>query len=148
MLRVLFRLVVYGFALVGVLATVALISSMSTHSGCSRCLVARARITQLESALELYREDNGIFPTTQQGLAALVVPPSIAPAPPAYNPGGYLADSRVPVDPWGSEFYYRSPGIERPDAFDLWSLGADGALGGAGPDADVTNWQSESTRRE
>lgn len=99
----------------------------------ARVTVAETDIRAISSALELYRLDNRSYPTTAQGLAALVERPVSAPAPPNWAEGGYLTD--LPADPWGNEYIYISPG--RDGAYDLMSLGADGEPGGEGTAADI-----------
>jgi general secretion pathway protein G len=137
-----------GFTLIEIMAVVLIIGLLSTIVGAAifrqvdkaRVVAARAQLSSLEGVLELYRMDNGKFPTTEQGLIALVEVPTSEPVPRNYPPGGYLKDGRVPVDPWGEVFQYEMPGANNPHAFDLWSLGADGAPGGEGIDADIGNW--------
>lgn len=99
----------------------------------AKVTVAGGDIKGISSALEMYRLDNGTYPTTQQGLEALVAPPSTPPAPRAWNPEGYL--KALPVDPWGNPYRYLSPGAKGP--FDLYSLGSDGKPGGTGLAADI-----------
>ena len=99
----------------------------------ARATVARTDIRTIASALELYRLDNRTYPTTAQGLAALVERPISPPEPPNWVEGGYL--QQVPLDPWGNAYGYRSPGED--GAFDLLSLGADGQPGGDGSAADI-----------
>lgn len=99
----------------------------------ARVTVAQTDLRSISSALELYKLDNRTFPTTSQGLAALVDRPSSAPVPENWASGGYL-DS-LPQDPWGTEYIYRSPGQSGP--FDLVSLGADGRPGGDGVNGDI-----------
>ena len=100
--------------------------------------IARARqdIRAIESALQLYRLDNYRYPTTEQGLEALVRRPTVPPEPPNWKPGGYL--DRVPVDPWGRPYRYLHPGEH--GEFDVFTYGADGRPGGEGADADIGNW--------
>lgn len=107
----------------------------------ARVTAARADISALEQALVMYRLDNNRFPTTDQGLEALVVKPTGSPAPRNWNPEGYLKQ-RLPLDPWGNPYQYMAPGQEA-RAYDLWSLGADGQEGGEGYDADIGNWSEE-----
>lgn len=99
---------------------------------------ARADIATLESALEMYRLDLMTFPTVDQGLEALAAAPGDLTRPERYRPGGYV--KRLPTDPWGNPYQYVRPG-DRGGAFDLYSLGADGRLGGEGLDADIGNWE-------
>ncbi len=99
----------------------------------ARVTVARTDLRTIASSLEMYRLDNRTYPPTAQGLEALVTRPTTQPEPVNWASGGYLA--RVPVDPWGNPYLYRSPGEGRP--FELMSLGADGQPGGEGTDADL-----------
>ena len=105
-----------------------------------RVTATRAQIANLEGVLELYRMDNARFPTSEQGLDALVAEPNISPKPRNYPSSGYLRGGRVPLDPWGAEYLYESPGQNNDDSYDLWSYGADGSPGGEGVDADIRNW--------
>jgi general secretion pathway protein G len=102
----------------------------------ARVVAARQDIASLLQALKLYRLDNLRYPTTDQGLAALVTRPSVAPVPPNWKPGGYL--ERLPRDPWGNPYQYLSPGLR--GEVDVFSFGADGAAGGEGFDADIGSW--------
>lgn len=104
----------------------------------ARVTAARADISTLEQALEMYRLDNQTFPSTDQGLEALVTRPTGSPEARNWNPEGYLKKG-LPTDPWGNPYQYVSPGQDgRP--YDLYSLGADGREGGEGYDADIGNW--------
>jgi len=100
---------------------------------------AKIQIESLETALKLYKLDNGQYPTTEQGLQALVEAPATGPAPARWRSGGYLEKGRVPKDPWGNDFIYLSPGIH--DDFDLSSYGAEGEPGGEGKNADINSWE-------
>jgi general secretion pathway protein G len=102
---------------------------------------AQLQLQSLETALKLYRLDNGAYPTTEQGLQALGEPP--APGTPArrWRQGGYLEKGKVPKDPWDNDFVYLCPGVH--GDFDLSSLGADGEVGGEGKDKDSNNWETE-----
>jgi general secretion pathway protein G len=100
---------------------------------------ARAQIELLGVALDAYRLDNGAYPSTQQGLDALWKKPVTPPEPRNWN-GPYLK-KRVPQDPWANPYVYRSPGESNPDSYDLVSLGADGAPGGEGENADLKSWE-------
>ncbi len=97
---------------------------------------ARLQIENLESALKLYKLDNGAYPSTEQGLEALVQKPAAGLVPKNWREGGYLEKSKVPEDPWGRPYVYLSPGVKNKD-FDLKSLGADGEDGGEGESADI-----------
>lgn len=100
---------------------------------------ARADFSSLQTALKLYRIDNFNFPTTEQGLEALVTKPSIAPVPRNYKDSGYI-DS-LTKDPWGNDYQYMSPGEGH--EYDIYSLGADGVSGGEGQNADISVWDTE-----
>jgi general secretion pathway protein G len=99
---------------------------------------AIADIKNLETTLDLYAADNGRFPTTDQGLQALREQPTTPPE--ARNWNGPYLKKPVPLDPWGHEYEYISPGTHNED-FDIVSYGQDGKEGGEGPDTDVTNWE-------
>ncbi|WP_411820278.1 type II secretion system major pseudopilin GspG [Hyphococcus formosus] len=101
----------------------------------------RIQIDIIENSLDQYRLDMRSYPTTQQGLEALVNVPSDAKNSANYRPGGYLRGG-FPLDGWGNEFQYEFPG-ERGGAYDLYSYGADGEPGGEGQDADIGNWTTE-----
>ncbi len=102
---------------------------------------AQIQIESIETALKLYKLDNGFYPTTEQGLQALIEPPSVGKLASAWREGGYLEKGKVPKDPWGNEYVYLSPGIH--GDFDLVSYGADGETGGEGKDMDINNWELE-----
>ncbi len=97
---------------------------------------AEVDIRSIEEALALFKLDNGFFPSTDQGLKALVVKPETGRIPTRYADNAYL--KKVPVDPWGNPYVYLSPGAH--DAFDIISYGADGEPGGEGNDADIESW--------
>jgi general secretion pathway protein G len=101
----------------------------------AKSTTAKTQIAALSVALDGYRLDNGSYPTTEQGLAALQDRPTRGPAPANWR-GPYLRKA-VPLDPWGRPYVYRAPGEKNPSAFDLESLGRDGKVGGEGEDADV-----------
>lgn len=101
---------------------------------------AKIDIGSIENALDQYRLDMFNYPTTEQGLAALVAVPAGDARADQYRPGGYLRV--VPVDPWGRPYQYRQPGEHGP--IDVFSLGADGEEGGEGVNADIVNWSEES----
>ena len=101
----------------------------------AKSTTARTQIELLSVALDGYRLDNGSYPTTEQGLAALRDRPTRAPVPASWR-GPYLRKA-VPLDPWGRAYMYRAPGERNPGGFDLESLGRDGKIGGEGEDADV-----------
>ena len=105
----------------------------------ARVGTAKTQIVSLETALKMYKLDNGQYPSTEQGLKALVEPPTVGNLPKSWRSGGYLEKGRVPKDPWKNDFVYISPGAH--GDFDLISLGADGEPGGEGFDADINNWE-------
>jgi general secretion pathway protein G len=137
-----------GFTLIEIMAVVVIMGLLMGLVGTAvvgqiaeaRRKTTVAQIEQLGAALDFYQMDNGRYPTTEQGLHALVSQPTIAPEPNNYNPAGYLRKKQVPKDAWGNAFHYEMPGSRNVDAFDLWSLGADGQPGGTGTDADIGNW--------
>lgn len=102
----------------------------------ARVVAARQDVAALVQALQLYRLDNQHYPATEQGLQALVAKPTAAPVPKNWKPGGYL--DRLPKDPWGHPLQYLNPGQH--GEIDVYSLGADGAPGGEGNDADIGSW--------
>jgi len=101
---------------------------------------AKTDIGSLETTLELYRLDNGVYPSTEQGLQALIEAPATAPVPKKWRKGGYLKKG-LPMDPWGNEYIYLSPGSH--GDFDIVSYGADGLSGGEDTDKDISNWDME-----
>ena len=98
----------------------------------------KTQIKQIETALKLYKLDNGIFPSTEQGLNALLTKPTVGVIPKNYKEGGYLESKQMPKDGWGNDFIYVSPG-EHGD-YDMASYGADGAKGGEGKNSDLNSW--------
>ncbi|MBI5639750.1 MAG: type II secretion system major pseudopilin GspG [Nitrospirae bacterium] len=100
---------------------------------------AKVQIRNFETALKLFKIDNGFYPDTQQGLEALIAKPGTGKIPDRYKEGGYLEQKKIPADPWGSPYIYISPGIH--GDFDIISYGADNKEGGEGKDADITNWE-------
>jgi len=97
---------------------------------------ARIQIENLEGALKLYKLDSGTYPTTEQGLDALVQKPTTGVIPKNWRDGGYLEKGKVPLDPWSNPYVYLSPGAKNKD-YDLKSLGADGEEGGEGDNQDI-----------
>ena len=102
----------------------------------ARAIAARQDIASLMQALKLYRLDNHRYPSTEQGLQALAARPTSAPLAPNWKTGGYV--ERVPNDPWGRPYQYLNPGTR--GELDVFSMGADGASGGEGNDADIGSW--------
>lgn len=135
-----------GFTLIEILVVLAIIATLAAlvgpsvfrNVGISRAQAAKSQLELFALALEQYRLDNHIYPTSEQGLAALRTMPGTGDPPPNWR-GPYLRRV-VPNDPWGRAYVYAAPGTENPEAYDLYSLGRDGRLGGEGEDADVTSW--------
>lgn len=100
---------------------------------------AAVQIKNIEEALSLYKLDNGVFPSTEQGLAALVSKPEVGLIPTRYREGGYM--KKVPLDPWNNNYVYLAPGVH--GDYDLLSYGADGEPGGEGKNADISSWDLE-----
>ena len=133
-----------GFTLLEVMVVVVILSILGAliipkiigRPDEARVVAARQDIASLMQALKLYRLDNQRYPTTEQGLQALAGRPTAAPLPPNWKEGGYI--ERLPRDPWGSPYQYLNPGLH--GEIDVFSLGADGAPGGEGNDADVGSW--------
>jgi general secretion pathway protein G len=131
-----------GFTLVELLVVLVILVLLASlvaprvigYLGSSRTKAAKVQIQSLSTALELYKVDIGRYPSTTEGLKALVeAPPGIA----SWN-GPYLTKKDVPTDPWGRAYGYRSPGQHGP--FDISSLGADNQQGGTGENEDINSW--------
>jgi general secretion pathway protein G len=122
--------------IMGVLAAL-VVPRLMGRTDDARILAARQDIATLMQALKLYRLDNHRYPTTEQGLQALVTRPVNGPVPANWKAGGYV--DRLNKDPWGNPYQYLSPGVR--GEVDLFSLGADGKPGGTGVDADIGSWQ-------
>jgi general secretion pathway protein G len=125
-------------AILGILASLVAVRIMD-RPGEARITKAQLDIKTLENALKLYRLDNATYPSTDQGLLALVEKPTVGRIPTKWREGGYLEKGLVPRDPWENDYLYLSPGVHNQD-FDLWSYGADGEEGGEGEDRDIYNW--------
>lgn len=121
--------------ILGILAALVVPKIMSRPDD-ARLAKARQDIRTIEAALNLYKLDNYVYPTTDQGLEALVTKPTIQPEPRQWKQGGYL--DRLPQDPWGRNYLYLQPGQR--GEIDIYSLGADGQQGGEGINADLGNW--------
>ena len=133
-----------GFTLIEVLVVVAILGILAAlvvprimdRPDEAKRVAAKADIGALVQALKLYRLDNGFYPSTDQGLSALVQRPTTQPTPGNWKQGGYL--ERLPKDPWGGDYQYLSPGVR--GEIDVFSFGADRARGGEGNAADIGNW--------
>ena len=132
-----------GFTLIELLVVLAIIGLLAglvgpqvmKHLGGAKTKSAKVQIENIAGALDMYRMDAGRYPTTSEGLQALVEKPSSARA---WN-GPYLRKNKVPLDPWMYDYHYTSPGEH--GRFDLYSYGADNATGGEGEDQDVNSWE-------
>ncbi|MCQ4263188.1 type II secretion system protein GspG [Stutzerimonas stutzeri] len=121
--------------ILGILAALVVPQVMSRPDQ-AKVTVAKGDIKAIAAALDMYKLDNFAYPSTQQGLDALVKKPSGNPQPKNWNRDGYL--KRLPKDPWGNDYQYLSPGTQ--SQFDLYSYGADGKPGGSDLNADIGNW--------
>jgi general secretion pathway protein G len=121
--------------IMGILASL-VVPKLISRTGESRVAAARVDISTVMQSLKLYKLDNQRYPTTEQGLQALVAKPTAGPAANGWKSGGYL--DKLPNDPWGTPYKYLSPGIK--GEIDVFSLGADGQPGGVGDDADIGSW--------
>ena len=122
--------------IIGLLTTIVVINVFPARDQAS-AEKAKADVAILEQAVEMYRLDNFGYPSTADGLQALVTPPPSLVQPARYRPGGYI--KKLPDDPWGNPYQYASPGKHGP--FDIYSFGADGRPGGEKNDADIGNWK-------
>ncbi|MBN2061305.1 MAG: type II secretion system major pseudopilin GspG [Deltaproteobacteria bacterium] len=139
----------HGFTLIEIMVVIVILGILVSFVAVNimdkpdeaRQLKARIDISSLETAIKLYKLDNGRFPSTEQGLQALVEAPTVGQLPRKWREGGYLEKGKVPMDPWGNEYIYLSPGIH--GEFDIISYGADGEQGGEGNDQDINSWEIE-----
>jgi len=133
-----------GFTLIEIIVVVVIIGILATFvapkfmgkTDTARITKAKSDILSLESALDLYKLDNFTYPTTDQGLDALINPPTSDPVPSNWQKGGYI--KKLQKDPWQRDYQYLSPGEH--GEVDIYSLGADGIDGGEGANADIGNW--------
>jgi general secretion pathway protein G len=136
----------WGFTLLEVIIVVFILSLLAAivapriigRTDDARIAEAKVQIRNFETALKLFKMDNGFYPDTQQGLEALVAKPTTGTIPKNYREGGYLEQKKIPLDPWVNPYIYISPGLH--GDFDILSYGADGKEGGEGKDADIKNW--------
>lgn len=136
-----------GFTLIEIMVVITILGILAAlivprvvgRTDDAKIAAAKQDIASVMQALKLYRLDNGRYPTTEQGLAALTAKPSTEPVPGNWKAGGYLERSGVPKDPWGQPYQYLAPGTH--GEIDVFSLGADHQPGGEGSDADIGSWQ-------
>jgi len=139
-----------GFTLIELMVVVIILSILALYVGPkimgepekAKRVKAKMDIATLETALKMYKLDNGVYPSTEQGLLSLVEMPETGVVPKNWRKGGYIEKNRVPKDPWGNEFVYISPGVH--GDFDLISYGLDGVPGGEDEGGlDINNWEIE-----
>ncbi len=135
-----------GFTLIEILVVVFILSLLVAivaprligRTDDAKIAAAKQQIGNFETALKLFRIDNGFYPSTDQGLDALIESPTTGKEPKRYREGGYLEKKEIPDDPWGSPYLYISPGLH--GDYDIICYGADGEEGGEGVNADITSW--------
>jgi general secretion pathway protein G len=135
-----------GFTLIEILVVIVVLAVLATlvapsvfqHVGTAKDTAARSQIEMMGAALDAYRLDNGAYPTTEQGLEALRILPTMSPPPRNWR-GPYLRKA-IPMDPWGHPYVYMSPGQVSLDGYDLMSHGSDGQVGGEREARDITSW--------
>src|SRR5512147_2209397 len=129
-----------GFTLIEIMVVITILGILAAlivprvvgRTDDARITAAKQDIGAIMQALKLYRLDNGRYPTTEQGLRALIERPSTDPQPTNWKQGGYLERSSIPKDPWGKEYQFLNPGLR--GEIDVFSFGRDGQSGGEGPD--------------
>ena len=134
-----------GFTLIEIMVVIVILGILGAlivpnivgRAADARVAAAKSDLRAISNALNLYKLDNFNFPSTDQGLEALVTKPSGFPEAKNWNPEGYLP--KLPKDPWGNPYQFISPGVH--GKYDLYSLGADGVEGGEEDDADILNWE-------
>jgi general secretion pathway protein G len=148
-----------GFTFIEIMVVVAILAILAAlviprimgRTDDAKRTAAKVQIRNIEGALQLYKLDNGVYPSTEQGLKALVEKPSVGVIPKKWKIGGYLP--KLPEDPWGNPYKYMSPGQSSIQTsgqstglraeYEIISLGTDGEVGGEGVNADITNWNLE-----
>lgn len=128
--------------ILGILASLVIPNLMGNKEKADQQKVV-SDIVALENSLDMYRLDNNVYPTTEQGLSSLVTRPTISPEPPNYRPQGYI--KRLPRDPWGHPYQYINPGEK--GTIDIYSLGMDGEEGGEGNASDIGNWNLQEYQK-
>lgn len=133
-----------GFTFIEIMVVVAILAILAAlvvprimgRTDDAKRTAAKVQIRNIEGALQLYKLDNGVYPSTEQGLKALIEKPTVGVIPKKWKVGGYLP--KLPEDPWGSSYKYLSP--SQKGDYEITSLGTDGEVGGEGVNADITNW--------
>ena len=138
-----------GFTLIEIMVVITILGVLAAlivprvvgRTDDAKIAAAKQDIASIMQALKLYRLDNGRYPTTDQGMQALITRPTTEPMPSNWKQGGYLERSTVPSDPWGEPYKFLNPGVR--GEIDVFSLGRDRANGGepSTPDADIGSWQ-------
>lgn len=143
-----------GFTFIEIMVVVAILAILAAlvvprimgRTDDAKRTAAKVQIRNIEGALQLYKLDNGVYPSTEQGLKALVQKPSVGVVPKKWKLGGYI--QKLPEDPWGNQYKYLSPapvqqgqfGQQTRGDYEITSLGTDGEVGGEGVNADIANW--------
>ncbi len=127
--------------ILGILATIVLTNVMGREDE-ARINAAKTQIRSLEGALDGYKLDNGFYPSTDQGLDALIHKPETGRIPQKWKEDGYLKPARIPKDPWGNPYQYFSPGSDNRE-YEIITYGADGEPGGEGKNADIQSWDMQ-----
>ena len=141
-----------GFTFIEIMVVVAILAILAAlvvprimgRTDDAKRTAAKVQIRNIEGALQLYKLDNGVYPSTEQGLKALIEKPGVGVIPKKWKLGGYLP--KLPEDPWGNPYKYLSPAPVRDSRagiggdYEIMSLGTDGEVGGEGVNADITNW--------
>ena len=138
-----------GFTLIELMVVIVILSILAVwvapkimgRSEQAKQVKAKVDIGGYETALKLYKLDSGMYPSTEQGLEALIEQPSAGRLPKNWRAGGYIEKSKISKDPWGNEYVYLSPGGH--GDYDIISYGADGEPGGENYDKDITSWEDE-----
>jgi len=127
--------------ILGLIATVVTVNVMESLDE-AKIKTAKSQMKVFEEALDHFRRDNGYYPSSEQGITALVEKPSIGRIPKRYPRKGYLKGGRVPQDPWGCDYQYYNPGLQGHD-YEIYSLGSDCQEGGEDMDADIASFETE-----
>jgi general secretion pathway protein G len=138
-----------GFTLIEIMVVIVILGILASiiaprlmgRTDEAKIVKAKVDIKMLETALDLYKMDSGIYPETEQGLQALIERPESGTIPKGWREGGYLKKAKIPKDPWGNAYIYLSPGTN--GDYDIISYGADGVPEGDGINKDIINWEIE-----